>query len=205
MMYKLFKGLLAAMLFAAMSLPAWAADHPAQTLVEESVNELIHLMDTEGERIKNDPAYRKAKIDEIIVPNLDFRAMTFLAVGKSWRKASKTQREQLVTEFKTLLLNLYTRSIDEYREGTISFEPFREGSRKDRAEVSSTFSMPGGGKTPVIYKLRSDKQGENWAISDIEVNGQSLIINFRAGFAAEIEKNGIDGLIQAMKEKNGSQ
>lgn len=65
--------------------------------------------------------------------------------------------------------------------------------------------MPGGGKTPVIYKLRSDKQGENWAISDIEVNGQSLIINFRAGFAAEIEKNGIDGLIQAMKEKNGSQ
>jgi phospholipid transport system substrate-binding protein len=152
-----------------------------------------------GERIKSDEAYLSELIDTHVVPNLDFESMTKLAVAKAWRSADDAQRTQLVSEFKQLLLNTYTDAMTQYSGESIEFQPFRPEKKDDRAVVRSVFKQAGGGSIPVLYKLRNR---EGWLIYDIEVDQISLVTSYRTAFANEIEKGGIDGLLDTLKEKN---
>ena len=82
-----------------------AEEHPAQVMVVESTTKMMDFLKTDADKIKADPAYLKVKVDELVVPHLDFERMTRLAVGKNWKKASAEQQVELVSEFKSLLLN----------------------------------------------------------------------------------------------------
>jgi phospholipid transport system substrate-binding protein len=198
-MFKRFQITFAAMLLCLISTVSVAAEHSAQTLIVDSITAMLQVLETEGDKIKSDPDYLQAKVDELIVPNLDFNTMTKLAVGKFWRRADAAQKTELVTEFKTLLLNTYTSALTQYGGESIAFEPFRPESREDRAVVRSTFSPSGGSDVPVTYKLR-EKSG--WTIYDIEVNSISLVTSYRSAFSNEIDKGGIIGLLAALKDRN---
>lgn len=198
-MFKRIQITLAALVLSLVSAVSVAAEHPAQTLIVESITALLDVLETEGDRLKSDPDFLQAKVDELIVPNLDFNTMTKLAVGKFWRKADASQKTELVAEFKTLLLNTYTSALTQYGGETISFDPFRPESREDRAVVRSTFSPSGGADVPVTYKLR-EKSG--WTIYDIEVNNISLVTSYRSAFTNEIDKGGIAGLLSTLKDRN---
>lgn len=199
-MFKRIRITLAALLFSMITTVSVAAeDHPAQILIVDSIMALLDVLETDKDKLKADPDFLQSKVEELIVPNLDFNTMTKLAVGKFWRKADPAQKTELVVEFKTLLLNTYTSALTQYGGEAISFEPFRAESREDRAVVRSTFSPSGGSDVPVTYKLR-DKSG--WTIYDIEVNSISLVTSYRSAFANEIDKGGITGLLTALKKRN---
>ena len=199
MMYKKLMMVLAAIALSFSSYQLRAEDHPAQTLVVDSITSMLDVLKNEKEKIKSDPEFLQGRVDELIVPNLDFNTMTKLAVGKFWRKADASQKTELVVEFKTLLLNTYTGALAEYSGESINFEPFRPEDREDRAVVRSTFTQSAGSDVPVIYKLR-EKDG--WSIYDIEVNSISLVTSYRSAFTNEIDKGGIAGLIETLKERN---
>ena len=198
-MFKRLQVLLTALVLSVSSMVSVAAEHPAQTLVEDAITAMLDVLKNDGDKIKSDPDYRQSKVEELIVPHLDFDTMTKLAVGKFWRRADAAQQKELISEFKMLLLNTYTDALTEYSNEVITFEPFRPEERADRAVVRSTFSQSGGNDVPVLYKLR-DKGG--WSIYDIEVNNISLVTNYRTAFTTEIGKGGIAGLIETLKERN---
>jgi phospholipid transport system substrate-binding protein len=55
------------------------------------------------------------------------------------------------------------------------------------------------------YRLeRTPGQGAGWKIYDLNVLGVWLVANYRSQFAEQINKSGIDGLIQALDERNRS-
>lgn len=189
------------MVSASAGVSALDSEHPAQIMVVDSITAMLDVLKTNGEQIDSDPAYLQSKVDELIVPNLDFNTMTKLAVGKFWRKADAAQKIELVEQFQTLLLNTYTGALAEYSGGAIVFEPFRPQDREDRAVVRSTFSQSGGANVPVVYKLR-DKDG--WGIYDIEFNNISLVTSYRSAFTNEIGKGGISGLIETLKDRNAA-
>jgi phospholipid transport system substrate-binding protein len=178
---------------------ALAQEHPAQSMVVKSITTMLDVLKIEGDRIKADPAYLQSRVDELIVPNLDFNTMTKLAVGKFWKRADAAQKTELVVEFRTLLLNTYTGALSQYSGESIEFEPFRAEKRDDRAVVRSTFSQSAASDVPVVYKLRN-KNG--WQIYDIEVNSISLVTSYRSAFANEISNGGIAGLIETLLERN---
>ena len=198
-MFKRLQVLLTALVLSVYSMVSVAAEHPAQTLVVDAISAMLDVLKNDGDKIKSDPDYRQSKVDELLVPHLDFDTMTKLAVGKFWRRADAAQQAELVIQFKMLLLNTYTDALTEYGDETITFEPFRPEERDDRAVVRSTFSQSGGSDVPVLYKLR-DKGG--WSIYDISVNNISLVTNYRTAFTNEIGKGGIAGLIDTLKERN---
>ena len=198
-MFKRLQVLLTALVLSVSSTVSVAAEHPAQAMVVDAVSSMLDVLKNDGDKIKSDPEYRQSKVDELIVPHLDFDTMTKLAVGKFWRRADAAQQVELVNEFRMLLLNTYTDALAEYSDETVTFEPFRPEERDDRAVVRSTFTQSGGSDVPVLYKLR-DKGG--WNIYDIEVNNISLVTNYRTAFTSEIGKGGIAGLIKTLKERN---
>ena len=196
---RIYSAVFAAFVIFASSMAEAEDNHPAQVLVETAVSDILEVYKNESKRLISEPEYLQAKIDELIVPYLDLETMTQLVVGKFWRRTNKDQQQQLIKQFTAFLNNSFTKALSEYNGETVTFEPYRSTDRDDRATVRSTLRLGNGLSIPVIYKLRDE---EGWRIYDVEAYNISLVNMLRLAFSSEIERTGIDGFIQTLKERS---
>ncbi|OED40663.1 hypothetical protein AB833_11375 [Chromatiales bacterium (ex Bugula neritina AB1)] len=181
--------------------PAIALGHPAEDLVMQLTNDLITALDSP--EAKSDSNFVRQVVYKDVLPHIDFELMTKLTVSKHWKKASSEQRDTLESEFRELLLNTYTKALDEYSGQTMEFLPYQDSKKDKRAEVRTLFKDSAAtADIPVDYKLRQKADGR-WLIYDIEVENISLVRGYKSEFTSQIKKGGFDGLIKALKSKNG--
>ena len=55
---------------------------------------------------------------------------------------------------------------------------------------------------PISYRLHITDDA--WKVSDITVDGVSLVNTYQASFRSEVRKGGIDGLIDSLAAKNAT-
>lgn len=139
-------------------------------------------------------------VDAKVLPHFDFVRMTQLAVGKHWRRASNEQKQALVTEFRNMLVRTYTKAFTVYRDQTIDFKPFKMAPGDTEVTVKTTINKVGAPPIPVDYEMR--KTNDGWKAFDVAIEGVSMVNSYRGTFDAEIQQNGIDGLIRMLSSKN---
>lgn len=135
-----------------------------------------------------------------ILPNVDFQRMTSLAAGRYWRQATPEQQKRLSEEFRDLLVYTYSGAISQVRDQRIEFKPVRGGGDENEVEVRSEVVQ--SRNEPIQINYRVEKTPNGWKIYDINVFGAWLVETYKGNFASEITKGGIDGLIQALSERN---
>jgi len=141
-----------------------------------------------------------ALAEEKILPHVDFREAALLAMGKSWQTASPAQQTQIVNEFRSMLVRIYSNAIDVYRGQTLKVLPLRLPQGATDVTVRNQYLREGRPPVPVEYSMR--KTSEGWKIYDIVIEGVSLVLTYRAEFEQITRTSGIDGLIKRLKEKN---
>jgi phospholipid transport system substrate-binding protein len=139
-------------------------------------------------------------VEAKVLPHINFERMTSLAVSKSWRTATPEQQKQLVTEFRTLLIHTYSGAITQIRDQRVEFKPFRSAPDDTEVEVKSLVIQTRGEPLQLSYRL--EKTAAGWKIFDINVLGAWLVETYKGSFSAEVNKNGVDGLIKTLIEKN---
>jgi len=192
--------LLAGLALGAVSSPvALAAEAPDKKVERLSAEVLA--------RIKADPEIRSGNldrvsqfVDEMIMPAVDFTRMTALSVGRGWREATAEQREQLVEQFRTLLLRTYSGALSEVRDQSIRMKPMRADPADKDVIVRS--EVIGHGTEPIQLDYRMRLTDDTWKIYDINVLGVWLVETYRNQFAPIVSQGGIDGLIQSLRERN---
>lgn len=191
-----------AFLFAClMAVSVWAEEAPDALVkrVSEEVLEIVH----KDKDIQNGHLKKVLElVDSKILPYFNFQHMTALAVGKDWRKATPQQQQQLMSEFKSLLVRTYSNALTSYRDQTIRYKPFKSNAGDTDALVRTEIVQPGNKAVPVDYSL--EKIDGGWKVYDVSVAGISLVTNYRESFAQEVRNGGIEGLIQAVASKNKS-
>jgi phospholipid transport system substrate-binding protein len=141
--------------------------------------------------------------EQYVLPHVDFRAAAQWVLGKYWRSATEQQREQFVTQFRTLLLNTYLRSIANYHENAIRILPLRVPPHNGRAQVDAEVEQSAG--PPVHVSFRVHEVNGKWLIYDMSVDGISLVATHRSTFAREISEQGLAGLIARLTRLNSGQ
>jgi phospholipid transport system substrate-binding protein len=156
---------------------------------------------------KNDPEIQAGNhrrvmevVESRIFPHVNFQRMTSLAVGRFWREATPEQQKRLTEEFRTLLVYTYSGAIGQVKEQRLEFRPFRADPGDTEVEVRSQVLQARGQPIQLNYRLQKGPNG--WMIYDVNVLGAWLVESYRNSFASEIGKNGIDGLIQTLAERN---
>jgi len=135
-----------------------------------------------------------------ILPYIDFQRMTALAAGRYWRQATPEQQAKLADEFRDLLVYTYSGALSQVRDQKLEFKPLRADPSDTEVIVRSQVVQPRG--EPIQLNYRMEKVGDGWKIYDINVLGAWLIETYKGNFASEISRNGIDGLIKTLQEKN---
>ncbi len=187
---------LAAGLFA---LSAHAAEAPDE-MVRRSTNEILAAIKADKDLQAGNQAKIEKLAEEKVLPYFNFARMTQLAVGRNWRDASDAQKKSLTDEFRRLLVRTYSTSLSQYRNQTIEVKPLKIAAADTEVVVKTQVIQPGGQPIPIDYSLENGSSG--WKVYDVLIDGVSLVTNYRSSFNTEIQKNGIDGLVKSLVERN---
>ncbi len=188
-------------LLALLGVPALAqTDLPPDALVRKITDEVLAAVKVDKDLQAGDVKKALALAEQKVLPYVDFGESTRLAVGRPWAKATPAQREQLTREFRTMLVRIYSNSVDGYRGQTMRVMPVRMEPGATEVSVRNQYLRPGRPPVPVEYAMR--RTAEGWKIYDIVVENVSLVLTYRAEFQRIIDDSGIDGLIRRLAEKN---
>ncbi|MGD2138774.1 MAG: ABC transporter substrate-binding protein [Burkholderiales bacterium] len=181
--------------------PVLAAPAPPDVLVKQTINEVLTIIRTDEQVQSGDLDRITEVMEQKIAPHFDFPRMTRLAVGRPWREATPAQRQELVTEFRNLLIRSYASAFTMFRAIVVEYKPLRISDDATDATVNTLIRLPGGAQpVSVDYDMQLVK-GE-WKVFDVRIDGASMIINYRNVFSQEIQRGGIEGLINSLKQKN---
>ena len=190
------KRIAALLLCCAFLAPAFAQEAP-DVLVKNVTLEVVELITKE----KGNRAKIVSVIEEKVLPHFNFTAMTALAVGQNWGKASPEQKKRLTEEFRTLLVRTYSGALNQYRDQTFDFKPLR--AEPGATDVIVKTEAMRQGQQPVQLDYGMTRKDGTWKVYDVIVGGVSLVTNYRDEFASQIQSGGTDGLIKALTAKNG--
>jgi phospholipid transport system substrate-binding protein len=140
-------------------------------------------------------------IESKIAPHFHFAGMTQLALGKNWSAANPEQRKALIAEFRALLVQTYTASLLLYKDQKIEYRPLKLAADDTDVLVRSLVRQSGGGE-PVQVDYGMEKTAAGWKVYNVKIAGVSLVESYRSTFNAEIQRNGMDGLIKTLRDKN---
>ena len=179
-----------------------ADDEAADAFIRRVSSETLDLVKADKSLRNGDSSRIMQMVDNKLMPHVNFRRMTALATGPSWRKATPEQQKRLQDEFKTLLVRTYSGALVQVSDQSVVVKPLRPG-QDDKNLVVNTEVRGKGDPVQLDYRLeKTPGEGAGWLIYDLNVMGIWLIENYRTQFTKEVNAGGIDGLINSLAERN---
>ena len=171
--------------------PVFAVDNATES-VRMSVDSILGILKDTG---LDKPAKRE-KIRVVIAERFDFRAMSQRTLATNWRKASKEEQQQFVELFSQLIQNTYIGRVEAYTDEGVTYPG--EKVTNNRAVVD-TLIITSSAEIPVTYKLYL--KDDRWLVYDVNIEGVSLISNYRNSYHEIVKRDGFAGLLGQMEEK----
>lgn len=190
-------GLLAAWLVA---FPAAAAEISPDTLVDNTAQEVLSIVRQDKELRAGNMAKILDLVEAKVLPHFNFTRMTRLAMGKNWNKATPQQQEELVKEFRTLLVRTYSNALSTYSDYKIKVEPVRSKAEDTDTTVKTKVMQDSGQPVDIDYSM--EKTGDGWKVYDVTVAGVSLVTNYRSTFNSQVREGGVEKLLKTLGDKN---
>ncbi len=183
-------------LLAGLNSPVLAADTPPDVLARDTTQEVLTILKQDRDIQNGNQSKVYQLVETKILPIFDFNRMTQLVIGKHWPRATAKQKQDLVTEFRNLMVRTYSSSLTAFNNQTVDFKPLTMKPGDSDVTVRSEIRQPGGQPIPINYSMYKTSFG--WKVYDVAIDGVSLVTNYRSSFSNTIRQNGIDGLISTL-------
>ncbi|WP_424949083.1 MlaC/ttg2D family ABC transporter substrate-binding protein [Comamonas terrigena] len=184
---------------ACLPLAAMAAEEAPDALIKRLSTDVLTTIKADPALKAGDMAKINALVDQVVLPHVNFRRMTSAAVGPKWRQATPAQQERLQAEFKQLLMRTYSGALAQVSDQTVVVKPLRMAAGD--TDVLVRTEVRGKGE-PVPLDFRLEKKDGAWKVYNFNVLGVWLVETYRTQFAEELNKTGIDGLIQTLASRS---
>ena len=174
-------------------LPASAAD-PAQ-LIQSTATEVIDII----KKTTPGPA-RQADIQRVLQTNFDLPYMGQQALGANWNKASEAERTRFLKAAETAEARAYSERFGQYGGQTLTV-----GKVSPRANglfiVDSQLSQTSGQPIKLQWEVRDAGRGPR--ITDVKVEGVSMVMTRRSDFNSYIQSHGgsVEPLIAELESR----
>jgi len=160
--------------------------------MKATVDAIMSTLRTDKTWEQKEPVLR-----EIISKRFYYRAMAQRTLATNWKKASDAQKKEFIDLFSELLLFTYLDRIKAYTDEKVEFK--REKVKKKTAVVYTEI-ITDTANIPINYKLLHS--GDDWRVYDVIIEEVSLVSNYRSTYKEIVKKDGIDGLLKKMSDKN---
>ncbi|MGE0386423.1 MAG: phospholipid-binding protein MlaC [Gammaproteobacteria bacterium] len=139
---------------------------------------------------------RWQRIGQVISRSFDFQTMSQSVLATRWKEATPAERDRFVQFFSQYLEDTYRTRIEGYTGQEIRYA--NESIKGDKATVD-TLIVGGGRQVPVRYRLHRSEG--TWYAHDVEIEGVSLVNDYRNTISAIARTEGMDGVIGDLQER----
>lgn len=174
--------------------------HPAVMLVQETTKKIFSAIDGNRDSIKKDPALLHKLVNDIVLTHFNFDKMSSLVLKKNWEAASNAQKNRFTEQFRLLIIRTYANALVDNTKQPIKYLPPRISKKKDKVIVRTEIEQKGAFPLPINYRLYLNKDA--WKVYDVNIDGISLVTNYKSSFANELRKGSIDDLIVTLSKRN---
>ena len=124
---------------------------------------------------------------------ISFDVMTRRAIGPGWRQFTPDQQKEAIRLFTTLIIRTYSNKLTPGEHPVIKFKAASTPA-PGRVEVPTTLQYEGS-HYEVTYRM---EEADGWRITDVVIEGVSLIANYRTQFDAEFKEGGVNAVMNAL-------
>ena len=168
--------------------------------VKGTVEGILALMRDEALTDPLKKVERRAMIMAMIDARFNFQEMSRRSLAKAWRALSNEEKELFVKLFSELLKNNYIGRIESYSDEIMDYaREVINQNKMTRAKVYTNI-LRNGSEIPINYVMM--KKGDEWFVYDVDIEGVSLVRNYRSEFRRILSKEKFAGLIKRLQEKN---
>jgi phospholipid transport system substrate-binding protein len=146
-------------------------------------------------------ADRMAHYRELLRDGFAVNTIGRFALGRHWRGATPELREEYIALFQDFVLDIYSKRLDGFSGENFVIIKSQTLDETDTL-VSTEISGGDGPSIRVDYRVRS-QQGK-LQIVDVLVEGISLIVTQRSEFASVIRRDGLEGLLEKLRQYTNS-
>jgi phospholipid transport system substrate-binding protein len=178
------------------ALPAWAADPAAQLILDTSAA-VVELMKTKT------GIDRQNGFQRILETQFDLPYMGQMALGKYWDGTTPAQRVRFLKATASAEARAYNERFGQYGGQSVTVN--KVSPRANGVfEVDSQINQTNGGE-PIKLKWEVQNRGSGLRITDVKVEGVSMVMTRRSDFSAYIQRNGgtAEALIQELEARAG--
>ena len=147
----------------------------------------------------DDKEKRKSELQNLLQEKFDMILIAKVILGKEISKNINNNKLNTFADIlETHIVNVYSSQL-----GTYKGQKFNVNStdiKKKDAFVYSTIESPDYPITNIVWRVR--KRSNELKVIDMQVEGVSLLRTKKNDFAMILNKSGIDGLIDILKEMN---
>ena len=161
------------------------------SLADDAISSLTGKTLTEKER--------QQKFRKLLNSYFDINGIGKWALGRYWRKTSKSERLEYLDLFENLIINTYANRFSQYTKEKLTV---KGSSRRGKFALVKS-QINGGKEKPIRIEWRVIFPDGNYKVFDIIVEGVSMLRTQRSEFSSVIRRNGgkISGLLVALRKK----
>jgi phospholipid transport system substrate-binding protein len=167
-------------------------------VVQTAAQGMLQELDKNRDAYRKDPSKVGQLVDKYLLPHFDVETAARLVLGKYWHTATPEQRKRFVDAFYHSLLNNYGSALADFTADKLKIYPTNVDPNADRATVRTEVKRNNGDRVSVNYYMK--KTPEGWKAWDVVIDGISYVNSYREDFGAQIDKQGIDAVINRLEK-----
>ena len=160
----------------------------------DQVIRILQRSDLQGESNATD---RRTAVRRVANEIFAFEETAKRTLGRHWQERTAAEREEFTRIFADLVEHAYISKIDRYSGENVSY--FGESVDADEATVRTKILTKQSSQIPVDYRML--RQGSQWRVYDVIIEGVSLIANYRAQFNKIIQTSSFENLVAKLRAK----
>lgn len=162
----------------------------AEKFLKKAVTEVAQIAD----HSQNSSALA-ASVRPVLMNVISFELMTRRAVGPGWREFTEAQKKEATDLFATLIIRTYSSKFTPGEFPEITYKPAIVPA-SGRVEIPTRI-LYRGSQYEVIYR---QEDSVAWRITDVVIEGVSLIATYRTQFDSQFKQGGAPAVISALKK-----
>lgn len=183
---------------------AVAAPPPAGATTAANPRAFISTLVSQGVDLLKDQqmpeAQREQRFGALLEEGFDVPRIARFVLGRYWRSASPQDRTQFTHNFEQWVIATYSARFRGYSGETVTVTG-AQAVDADTTIVHSQVARPNAPATQVDWRVR--KNGNDYRITDVQVEGVSMALTQRDEFGSVIQRNGgtVAGLNKVLEER----
>jgi phospholipid transport system substrate-binding protein len=169
-------------------------------MIQEVAGLTFERMKKEKDAIKQDPELLRKVMEEELLPYIDYRFSAFKVLGKYAQKVPREKLLEFVSVFREYLVTSYAVALGYYDDQLVEFAPAIDFDGRSDVTVRAVIKDDERPDIKVAFKVRKDRKSNEWQAYDMVAEGISLLSSKRSEFESVLRQDGIDRVIELMRE-----